>query len=236
MPRSSTIGSWYAIFVPSGDHATCATRVGSPSKTTRLRAPSAPTVSIRLPPSPPPTRNQISPLAFDPTSAPLVPVAAARSDPPTVSAASPIPAPPITSATAATTARRHEVVGGVSERGSRVSMSDQRSGLPVRDNDRKRSSRSGIVIPQELSEPAPSAHEVHPNRRLGRSDHPRDLLRGVARRIVEHDRAALLIASRTWKNLMTSYQPSASTSSCSAPAAGRRNCGIRGSHPALSGF
>lgn len=56
IPRSSTIGSWYAIFEPSGDHAICAT--GSPlPNTVRRFEPSGSTASIQLGPSPPPTRK-----------------------------------------------------------------------------------------------------------------------------------------------------------------------------------
>src|SRR5262245_22910071 len=162
MPRSSTTGSWYAIRVPSGDHATCTIRIGSPSNTTRRSEPSGDTEYHVDPPSPP-TRYRICPFATPVAGDPGTPDFL---DPPNVIAAAPIPTAATMKATAIASTRRR--AGGAGDgRGSRCSISRQRSGVLVRENERNRSSRSTIVVLQALAEATPATHHVHANRSLG---------------------------------------------------------------------
>ena len=108
-------------------------------------------------------------------------------EPPKVTAAMPIPAIATTNATAATSIRRADE-GSMALRGSRTSISGQRSGADACERESNRSWSSGIfVVLQEISEPAPASHQVDADRRLGRTQDPRDLARRVPGAVVEND-------------------------------------------------
>src|SRR5947207_2328652 len=71
--------------------------------------------------------------------------------------------------------------------GSRLSMSRQSSGARILPNERNRSSRSGIVVLQELSETAAPSHQVHLHRRGSRPDDRGHLTHRVAAGVMEDD-------------------------------------------------
>src|SRR5919197_5717027 len=75
--------------------------------------------------------------------------------------------------------------------GCRWEMSSQRSGAGIRSTPRNRVLRSGIVIPQQLSEPSAAPGEVHADGGWGGSDDLGHLLQRVPAVVVQDHRRSL---------------------------------------------
>src|SRR5262245_852504 len=183
-PASGKVFTSKTTRFPSGDHESAPTKPGTSIASFLASEPSGWTSQAS-----PSDTYAIAPLT---TAGPFPATVRCPFEPPNMRATAPIPTAAATKATAIASARERAGVAGGGG-GSRCSMSRQRSGVLVRENDRNRSSRSVIVVLQELAQPASPSHHVHADGRLGRADDPCDLLGGVAGRVVQDHRGPLLV-------------------------------------------
>src|SRR5918996_3226723 len=114
-----------------------------------------------------------------------------RSSPRNARATRTAPAAARTRATAPAASRRPAPPSG-SGRGSRDSMSPQRSGPRTLSSPRNLVSRSGIVASQQVAQPPAAPAEVHSHRRRRGADDRGHLASRIPGTVVEHHRGPLL--------------------------------------------